>query len=350
MNRVGPPQGHECLQAEKRSIVANLPLVFLNSDAHGGRSGRHPNSPLSDRDAMPRRPKKRADVFGGKKTPSPHVASPVRDLERSGCSQACVVPTLVRGVHIRQNHLHGSLWQPTGFRRGAPSSPCWRVFVTRDRSGSLFGWWVPSHAPASMLHSPRARPSHPLCLCRCRAVAPPSRPCAAVEPLRRRCGGLALLCAALSPLVRADGQRLLVRMTGTVVARGVAHRDRSSGWCGLPCCTQPRAPARLFRARSLCGACWGGCWRRSLASVVSSGGSGGRVRACLRAGRALACTVGTGGGGGHGFSSYPRRWLEALITKVVCTCVTMTRCLLCGFDSGAQSGHTQVSCALRSVP
>jgi len=28
----------------------------------------------------------------------------------------------------------------------------------------------------------------------------------------------------------------------------------------------------------------------------------------------------------------------------------MTRCLLCGFDSGLQSGHTQVSCTLRSFP
>ena len=226
--------------------------------------------------------------------------------------------------------------------------------MTRDRSGSLFGWWAPSHAPAhapaSVLHSPRARPSHPHCLCRCRAVAPPSRPCAAVDPLRCRCCCLAFLCAALSPLGRADGQRLRVRTTGTGVAGGLAHRDRRSCWCGLPCCTPPRAPARLVRSRSLCGACWGGCWRRWLAPVVGSGGSGSRLCVCLRAGRALACTVGAGGGGGHGLPTYPRRWLEALITKGVCTCVTMTRCLLCGFDSGAQSGHTQVSCALRSFP
>jgi len=242
---------------------------------------------------MPRRPKKRADVVGGKNPPSPHVASPLRDLERPGCSPACVVLTLVQGALIRQNHLHGSLWRRTGFRRGAPSSPCWRVFVTRDRNGSLFGWWalshVPAHAPASVLHSPRARPSHPHRLCRCRAVAPPSRPCAAVEPLRCRCGCLAFLCAALSPLGRADGQRVRVTTAGTGVAGGLAHRDRRSCWCGLPCCTTPRGPARLVRARSLCGACWGGCWRWWLAPVVGSGAVAVVcVRACLRGGRQRA--------------------------------------------------------------
>jgi len=170
---------------------------------------------------MRRRAEKRADVVSGKKTPSPHVARPLRDLEQSGCSPACAVPTPVRGALMRRNDLHGSRWQPAGFCPGTPSRPVSGVLVTRDRHGFLSGWRVPTHAPRAAFSS-HAQVISPLSWSgsrrravapsRRRAVAPSSPRCAVVAPSWRR------RRAVVAPLRRRRAVVVPLRRRRAVVA------------------------------------------------------------------------------------------------------------------------------------
>jgi len=154
---------------------------------------------------MRRRAEKRADVVSGKKNPSPHVASPLRDLEQSGCSPACAVPTPVRGALMRRNDLHGSRRQPAGLCPGTPSRPVSGVLVTRDRHGSLSGRRAPTHAPRAAFSTPAQVIPHVLV-----SVAP-SRRRAVVAPLRRR-------RAVVAPLRRRRAVVVPLRRRRAVVA------------------------------------------------------------------------------------------------------------------------------------
>jgi len=164
---------------------------------------------------MRRRAEKRADVVSGKKIPSPHVASPLRDLELSGCSPACAVPTPVRGALMRRNDLHGSRRQPAGLCPGTPSRPVSGVLVTRDRHGSLSGCRAPTHAPRAAFSTHAQVIPHVLV-----SVAP-SRRRAVVAPLRRRRAVAAPLRrrrAVVAPLRRRRAVVVPLRRRRAVVA------------------------------------------------------------------------------------------------------------------------------------